>query len=162
MYKVETSGENLSGVEMIHTPIFRTLTASDIECRTCNLSPDRKKVKLLLYKDARVDMAILDETVGADRWQRLHEELKGNLYCKVGIKTAEDAARFSEEEHKENKRKATRRKANAGSVWATGEEAGIAAEPKAEEPKNTKASEDTNDDDGDSNIPDSVLDMFGD
>lgn len=89
MYKVETSGENLSGVEMIHTPIFRTLTASDIECRTCNLSPDRKKVKLLLYKDARVDMAILDETVGADRWQRLHEELKGNLYCKVGIKTAE-------------------------------------------------------------------------
>ena len=79
-----------------------------------------------------------------------------------GIKTAEDAARFSEEEHKENKRKATRRKANAGSVWATGEEAGIAAETKAEEPKNTKASEDTNDDDGDSNIPDSVLDMFGD
>ena len=31
-----------------------------------------------------------------------------------GIKTAEEAARFSEEEHKENKRKATRRKAVAG------------------------------------------------
>lgn len=78
-----------SGVEMIHTPHFRTLTASDIECRVCNVSPDKKKVKVLLYKDARVDMAILDETVGADRWQRLHEEVKGNLYCKVGIKTAD-------------------------------------------------------------------------
>lgn len=77
-----------------------------------------------------------------------------------GIKTAEDAARFSEEEHKENKRKATRRKANTGSVWATGEEAGIVnkgEQPKAEEPKNDKASEDK-DDDG----PDDILNMFGD
>ena len=78
-----------------------------------------------------------------------------------GIKTAEDAARFSEEEHKENKRKATRRKANAGSAWATGEEAGIAVS-KAETPAAPKASEDMNDDDGGSSIPDSVLDMFGD
>ena len=89
MSKNDLERRVLSGVEMIHTPIFRTLTASDIECRTCNVSPDKKKVKLLLYKDARVDMAILDETVGADRWQRLHEEVKGNLYCRVGIKTAE-------------------------------------------------------------------------
>ncbi len=77
-----------------------------------------------------------------------------------GIKTAEDAARFSEEEHKENKRKATRRKANTGSVWATGEEAGLvnkSEQPKAEEPKNDKASEDK-DDDG----PDDILNMFGD
>ena len=77
-----------------------------------------------------------------------------------GIKTAEDAARFSEEEHKENKRKATRRKANTGSVWATGEEAGIvnkSEQPKSEEPKNDKASEDK-DDDG----PDDILNMFGD
>ena len=77
-----------------------------------------------------------------------------------GIKTAEDAARFSEEEHKENKRKATRRKANAGSTWATGEEAGIVnkgEQPKADEPKKDKASEDK-DDDG----PDDILNMFGD
>ena len=89
MNKNDLERRALSGVEMIHTPIFRTLTASDIECRMCNVSPDKKKVKLLLYKDARVDMAILDETVGADRWQRLHEEVKGNLYCKVGIKTVD-------------------------------------------------------------------------
>jgi hypothetical protein len=40
---------------------------------------------LLLYKDARVDMNILDETVGASNWQREHYECKGNLFCRVGI-----------------------------------------------------------------------------
>ena len=76
-----------------------------------------------------------------------------------GIKTAEEAARFSEEEHKENKRKATRRKANAGSVWATGEEAGIVSSDK-EQPKADKASENTAEDDNES--PDDILGMFGD
>ena len=76
-----------------------------------------------------------------------------------GIKTAEDAARFCEEEHKENKRKATRRKANAGSSWRTGEEAGISA-GKTEEP-DKKASEDNTAED-DNDIPDDILNMFGD
>ena len=40
---------------------------------------------LLLYKDARVDMNILDETVGSTNWQREHYECKGNLFCRVGI-----------------------------------------------------------------------------
>lgn len=76
-----------------------------------------------------------------------------------GIKTVEEATRFNEEEHQENKRKATRRKANTGSSWRTGEEAGIgnavtgkpAPEKASEEPKNE-----------DANIPDDILDMFGD
>ncbi|MBR3340242.1 MAG: DnaD domain protein [Clostridiales bacterium] len=78
-----------------------------------------------------------------------------------GIKTAEEAARFSEEEHKENKRKATRRKANPGSAWATGEEAGIVnSKPAAEESKKEKASEDA--DDNSDGPDDDILDMFGD
>jgi len=76
-----------------------------------------------------------------------------------GVKTAEDAARFCEEEHKENKRKATRRKANAGSSWRTGEEAGIGSKP--EEPGNKKVSEDVSSGD-DNDIPDDILNMFGD
>ena len=67
-----------------------------------------------------------------------------------GIKTAEEAAKFSEEEHKENKRKATRRKANAGSSWRTGEEAGIGAGRTDGSEK--KISEDTPSDD-DNDIP---------
>lgn len=75
-----------------------------------------------------------------------------------GVKTAEDAARFSEEEHKENKRNATRRKAKSGSVWRTGEEAGIASAAAAEAPAPKDPKETNNDDD----IPDDILDMFGD
>lgn len=76
------------GVEMIHTPLrFRHLTKDEIDCRvqsTTNYG-GKTKVRLLLYKDARVDMNILDETVGSAHWQREHKEIKGNLYCGVGI-----------------------------------------------------------------------------
>ena len=40
---------------------------------------------LLLYKDARVDMTILDETFGAMNWKRFHKEVKGNLFCTIGV-----------------------------------------------------------------------------
>ena len=74
----------------------------------------------------------------------------------LGITTAEEAARFSEEEHKENARKAGRRKANAGSTWRTGAEAGI-GEKTAAAPETSASS---GGDDG--LIPDDILDMFGD
>lgn len=63
--------------------MFRDLRADEIECRVAQCSD--KGVSLLLYKDARCDMNILDETVGADRWQRVHEVVNGNLFCSVGI-----------------------------------------------------------------------------
>jgi hypothetical protein len=62
---------------------FRDLRADEIECRV--QSAKATGVVLLLYKDARVDMNILDETVGASNWQREHYECKGNLFCRVGI-----------------------------------------------------------------------------
>ena len=64
---------------------FRLLRADEIECRvaTCN----KNGVSLLLYKDARCDMNILDETIGAMNWQRDHKELKGVIYAGVGIYT---------------------------------------------------------------------------
>lgn len=64
--------------------MFRDLKASEIEARVGQARENG--ITLLLYKDARVDMAILDETVGQARWQREHYEVKGNLYCRVGIK----------------------------------------------------------------------------
>ena len=62
---------------------FRDLRADEIECRVQSVKENG--LVLLLYKDARVDMNILDETVGPERWQREHYECKGNLFCKVGI-----------------------------------------------------------------------------
>lgn len=62
---------------------FRRLKAEEIDVRVGNVFD--WGYSLLLYKDARCDMNILDETLGADNWQRDHKEIKGNLYCGVGI-----------------------------------------------------------------------------
>ena len=81
-----------------------------------------------------------------------------------GVKTKEDAASFSEEEHKENKRKATRRKATPGSTWRSGEDAGISenTSEKSEIAEVPKASENIKEADPEDQIPDDILDMFGD
>lgn len=63
---------------------FRDLTAQDVEVRVAQVK-EGKGCSLLLYKDARCDMNILDETVGVQNWQREHYECKGNLFCRVGI-----------------------------------------------------------------------------
>jgi hypothetical protein len=67
---------------------FRLLNADEIECRVGQCFPDAKNptaVSILLYKDARCDMAILDETIGSTNWQRIHEFKDGKLYCTVSI-----------------------------------------------------------------------------
>lgn len=63
---------------------FRKLRAEEIDCRISTIN--EYGLTLLLYKDARVDQRILDETVGAENWQRSHELINGNLFCNVGIK----------------------------------------------------------------------------
>lgn len=63
---------------------FRRLEAQEIECRVQTVK--EKGLQLLLYKDARADMNLLDETVGSENWQRNHELINGNLFCNVGIR----------------------------------------------------------------------------
>lgn len=60
---------------------FRTLEAHEIDCRVSSIS--QKGLSLLLYKDARVDQNILDETVGSMNWQRKH--CRDNANCIVSI-----------------------------------------------------------------------------
>ena len=62
---------------------FRLLKESEIECRVKQCT--EKGAVLLLYKDARTDMNILDEAVGAEFWESDYKEIKGNLYCGIGI-----------------------------------------------------------------------------
>ena len=64
---------------------FRPLRASEVEARIGTVSKDGSGATFLIYKDARVDMRLLDEFVGPMNWQRRHYEQKGNLYCSVGI-----------------------------------------------------------------------------
>ena len=67
---------------------FRALKASEIDCRIQSIGQNKTGAvgtTILLYKDARVDMNILDETVGAMNWQRGHSVIDGNLYCTISI-----------------------------------------------------------------------------
>lgn len=63
--------------------IIRLLRANEIECRAAVVN--EKGLSLLLYKDARVDQRILDETFGLFGWKRSHQCIDGNLYCTVEI-----------------------------------------------------------------------------
>ena len=62
---------------------IRLLRADEIECRVSTIN--EKGLSLLLYKDARVDQRILDETFTPLGWQRTHQSIDGNLYCTVEI-----------------------------------------------------------------------------
>lgn len=62
---------------------FRLLEPDEIECRvqTCR----DNGVSLLLYKTARTDADLLDETVGADRWENDFKVIDGVLYGGIGV-----------------------------------------------------------------------------
>ena len=62
---------------------IRTLRADEIECRVQQVKTNG--CVLLLYKDARCDMRILDEVFGIDGWEREHQVVNGNLYCTVRV-----------------------------------------------------------------------------
>lgn len=66
---------------------FRTLKASEIQVRPTD-TKTKGRATLLLYQDARCAMDILDETVGNENWQKEYYDVKGNVYCKIGIFTS--------------------------------------------------------------------------
>lgn len=60
---------------------FRALRPDEVEVRASQVS--QKGAWFLLYKDARVDQVILDETVGPLNWERRHS--RENANCTVSI-----------------------------------------------------------------------------
>ena len=109
---------------------FRLLKANEIEVKV-------KQVKengfvCLLYKTARTDMDLLDETVGPENWQCAYEEIKGNMYCKIGIKNPDtgewiwkqDCGIESREDGEGNEKKGEASDAfkRAGFKWGIGRE----------------------------------------
>lgn len=61
--------------------MFRLLRADEIDCRVQKVRGDG--LSLLLYKDARCDQNILDETVGPLNWQKSYS--RDNANCTVSI-----------------------------------------------------------------------------
>lgn len=81
---------------------FRKLRADEIECR---VGREKKKpdgsvegCSILLYKDARCDMRLLDEVVGQMNWKREHRSIDGRLYCTVSIYDKERGEWVSKED----------------------------------------------------------------
>ena len=62
---------------------FRNIRAEELEVRVA----DRKEgyMNVLVYKDSRVDMRILDETVGNDNWIVQYKREGDTLLCGIGI-----------------------------------------------------------------------------
>lgn len=69
---------------------FPLLTADQIEVKVKQVTA--KGAILLLYKTARTDMELLDAVVGPMNWAVDYREIKGNLYCGIGI--TEDGERW--------------------------------------------------------------------
>lgn len=58
---------------------FRNLTKDEVEVRVGGGG------SILLYKTARVDAEVLDETVGQGNWQKRFYQVKNTMICSVGI-----------------------------------------------------------------------------
>lgn len=63
---------------------IRDLRADEVEVRVNTV--DERGCSLLLYKDARCDMNILDETFGIYGWKKHYEMIGGQLFCTIEIK----------------------------------------------------------------------------
>lgn len=62
---------------------MRKLEPNEIEVKVKQVTG--KGCLLLLFKNARTDMAILDETFGPQNWQCDYKTINGVLYCGIGV-----------------------------------------------------------------------------
>lgn len=107
---------------------FRLLEAHEIECRVKQVKANGAVI--LLYKTARTDMDMLDETVGAENWESDFREIKGNLYAGIGVHTDTkvawkwDCGVESREDSEGNQKKGEASDAfkRAGFKWGIGRE----------------------------------------
>lgn len=77
-----------------YSNMFRLLNADEIECRIGVVG--KTGVSLLLYKDARVDAKVLDETVGPFNWKKSYS--RDNQNCTVSLWDVEKKEWVSKED----------------------------------------------------------------
>ena len=79
---------------------IRLLRESEIEIRGQQAGKSQSGFwgLFLLFKDARVDMRILDETFGVLGWQRSHQLIDNNLYCTIEIWDSEKSQWVSKQD----------------------------------------------------------------
>lgn len=107
---------------------MRLLKADEIEVKVKQCT--EKGAIALLYKTARVDMSILDEEFTPLGWTSDYKEIKGNLYCGIGVKDKDgfvwkwDCGIESREDSEGNEKKGEASDAfkRAGFKWGIGRE----------------------------------------
>lgn len=79
---------------------IRLLSKEDIEVRVAQTLAGNNKVRvnLLLYKNARVDMKIMDELFTPMGWKRTHKLIGDRLYCCVEVYNPETKEWISKED----------------------------------------------------------------
>ena len=109
--------------------MFRFLNADEIEVKVKQVKENG--LVCLLYKTARTDMDLLDETVKPENWVNDYREIKGNLYAGIGIRQADgsmvwkwDCGIESREDGEGNEKKGEASDAfkRAGFRWGIGRE----------------------------------------
>lgn len=63
---------------------FPLLTSEDVEVKVKQIT--KSGALMLLYKTARVDARVLDDTVGPMNWTCDFREIKDNLFCRIGVR----------------------------------------------------------------------------
>lgn len=103
---------------------FPPLKAEQVECRVGTVGSNGFSV--LLYKNARTDMDILDEVVGPENWQNEFFDAGGKLFCRLGIRVGNDwiwkADCGVEGNVGEEKSQASDARKRAGFAWGIGRE----------------------------------------
>ena len=109
--------------------MFRFLNADEIEVKVKQVKENG--LVCLLYKTARTDMDLLDETVKPENWVNDYREIKGNLYAGIGIRQTDgsiiwkwDCGIESREDGEGNEKKGEASDAfkRAGFRWGIGRE----------------------------------------
>lgn len=124
-------------------PQFRALRPDEVDVRVQQVMPNG--VICLLYKDARTDMTLLDETVGPMNWKREHT--RENANCIISIWDDEKSAWVSKEDTgtesntEKEKGLASDSFKRAGTNWGIGRE--LYTAPFIWVPKNLVTIEDT-------------------
>lgn len=106
---------------------FRLLNADEVECRISEIDKQGRFLRLLLYKTARTDAALLDETYGPMNWCNDYREINGKMYC--GIAVRDDKGEWvwkwnvgTESNMEAEKGQASDAMKRAGFVWGIGTE----------------------------------------
>ena len=99
----------------------KPLTIKDIDFRVQSINKGGYAT-ILAYKDARVDMQRLDEVCTPIGWQRDHKEIKGVVYCGIGITDVWKWDAGTESAAEKQKGEASDSFKRAGFNWGIGRE----------------------------------------